>query len=76
MSTKNQIAMKNIARGSARAKIGREQLKPACRRRLGEGAIKKWQDLDAARTARYKKNRLDRERKAKETEGRKSGESA
>jgi hypothetical protein len=74
--TKNQIAIKNIARGSVRAQVGRQQLKPACRRRLDEGAIKKWQELDAARTARYKKNRLDRERKAKEAEGRKSAEPA
>lgn len=65
--TKNQIAMKNIARGSVRSQIGNAQLKPACLSRLAHGALKHWQDLDAARTARWRKNRADRDRKGAES---------
>ncbi len=69
--TTNQIAMKNIARGSVRAQIGNMQLKPACYKRLMKGALKHWQDLDAARTARNRKSIVDRDRKKTDQEARK-----
>lgn len=75
--TKNQIAMRNIARGTGdtmdsktgKRILGRSSLKPACRQRLDEKpefTHKKWCALDAKRTARWQHNRngsIEAERK-------------
>lgn len=68
--TKNQIAMRNLARGSVRAKIGKESLTPRNRERLAGGALQHWQDLDNARLAKYRRRRIDRDRKESESSGR------
>lgn len=68
--TKNQKAMKNLARGSVRGQFGQGDLTPKNRRRLEKGALKHWQALDAARAARYRRRRIDRDRKEADLEGR------
>ena len=56
--TKNQQAMRNLARGSACAQIEKSFLIPKSRRRLKNGALKHWQELDVTRTKKYQEKRI------------------
>lgn len=58
--TRNQIAMRNLARLSPKAQLGRDALKPTCRARLDhspESTLKHWQDLDRKKMERKKKKK-------------------
>lgn len=81
--THNQIAMRNIARGTAGqyrgdARVsGSEALKYACRGRYlenRESTAAKWHALDEKRTTAYRARRAERERKAAEAEARRESD--
>lgn len=64
--TKNQQAMRNIARGS----LGHRRLKPKAQRRYDANPERErvhWKALDGVRTLDYRKRRAEREAAAKKS---------